>query len=203
MTINTYAGVKDYVAAVMNRADLTARIPDFISMAEARLNRILADNVNLVKKCRIGFSIQSRCVPDDFNGVVTLSYDVQDGGALRYKTASEMVDFAPTASSIPRYYTIVAGQFLIWPYPSDETITLTLRYRQKLDAVSLGSNWLLENHPDAYIYGALVQATTYMIDDDRVGLWQSQFDATMNEINRQAQDITFGGPLQVKSCGGE
>lgn len=202
MTIDSYAKVQATVARWLARPDLGEYIPNFIELAENRLNRILADNVNLVKKCRLTFTSPNYCVPDDFNGMVSLSYDTPCGGVLRYKPASDFFDL-PAGGGIPNFFTISAGQISIWPGPGD-AIALTARYRIRLDALNLGSNWLLENHQDAYIWGALVEAADFLgATEDRGPLWQNKFDRCMAEINRQAQDIAFGGPLQVKSAGGE
>lgn len=203
MTISSYAQVQSSVAMWLNRPDLGAFIPDFIALAENRLNRILCDNVNLVKKTSITLSGPEACLPEDFNGVVSLIYPGSNGGALRYKPASDFFDLRTTGGPYPQYFTISAGKLCVWPGPSDSA-TLTLRYRIKLDALKYGPNWLLENHQDAYVFGALVEAADFVGSaEDRGPLWQGKFDRCMAEINKQAQDIAFGGPLQVKSCGGE
>ncbi|MCR6660720.1 MAG: hypothetical protein NVV72_15750 [Asticcacaulis sp.] len=201
MTIDSYAKVQASIALWLNRPDLGVYIPDFIALAENRLNRLLCDNVNLVKKTSITLSSSETCLPDDFNGMVSLIYPGPSGGALRYKPASDFFDLRTTGGPYPQYFTISAGNLCVWPGPSDAA-TLTMRYRTKLDALKYGPNWLLDNHPDAYVFGALVEACGYE-EDPRGPLWQNKFNTIIEEINDQAQDIAFGGPLQVKSCGGE
>ena len=39
MALGTYTELKDAIADWLDRSDLTARIPDFIALAEARINR--------------------------------------------------------------------------------------------------------------------------------------------------------------------
>lgn len=41
MTISTYAELQTSVASWLHRADLTSQIPDFITLAESKLNRKL------------------------------------------------------------------------------------------------------------------------------------------------------------------
>ena len=41
MAINTYATLQTAVANWLDRSDLTDRIPEFIALAEARMNRTL------------------------------------------------------------------------------------------------------------------------------------------------------------------
>lgn len=203
MSLNTYNDMVKAIAFRLDRNDLAAEMGNFITLAESRLNRELADNVNLVVRGNYTFSSQSITVPDDFNGMVSLLYDTTEGGGLRCKTADDFFNY-PAQTGIPRYYTISAGQISIWPTPADDPITLTMRYRTKLDALNLGPNWLLENHPDAYLYGALVEAGDFIgPKEERTGGWLARFNDTMAAINKQGRDIAYGGPLQVKSTGGE
>ena len=41
MALGTFTELKDAIADWLDRSDLTARIPDFIALAEARINREL------------------------------------------------------------------------------------------------------------------------------------------------------------------
>jgi hypothetical protein len=201
MNLDTYSAVQTMIAQMLDRADLTTQIPVFITLAETRLNRILADNVNLVAKITLAPASSEWTLPDDFNGIVSLSNPANNGGVLIFRTTADMADMPPT-SGTPRYYTVSAGSLILWPAPSSGT-TLTMRYRTRLDALKYGPSWLLENHPDAYVFGALVEAAGFIAEEPRLQMWQRRFDSTMDEINQQVRDIAFGGPLQVKSCGGE
>jgi len=204
MSLSSYSGIQAAVASWMNRADLTANIPDFITLAESRMNRLLADNANLVASTNITFTDANRTLPDDFMGVVSLVYDTPQGGALRFMPNRDFFDMqAGGYGGTPSYFTVSDGQIYIYPGPSAEGLQLRLRYRQKIDALNLGPNWLLENHPDAYLFGALVEASAFMVEDDRGAMWKSRFDETIAEINKEGLANSFGGPLQIKSCGGE
>ena len=49
MGLSTYTELKTSVANYLERSDLTANIPDFITLTENRLNRDLRARVNLVR----------------------------------------------------------------------------------------------------------------------------------------------------------
>lgn len=200
MSLNSYNAIKAAVASWMNRSDLTDKIPDFINLAEARMRRLLRDNVNLAASTQITFSSAYANLPDDFNGVVSLSAGTVSRGRLRYITVAEFSD-RPPQGGLPCEYTVFNGQIAVWPGPGEAT-TLTLRYTQRFDLLNLGSNWILDNHPDAYLFGALVEASAFMVEDERIGLWQSRFNDVMDEINREGVSNAMSGPLQVKSSGG-
>jgi hypothetical protein len=54
----TYAGVEESIAGFLNRTDLTARIPDFIVLAEAQMQR------RFVSRVKQGLSIPRRLMSD-------------------------------------------------------------------------------------------------------------------------------------------
>ena len=195
MSLASYADIREQVARWLDRPDVGDFIPDFIALAENRLNRALCDNVNLVAKTTLTFSSGTHSLPDDFNGVVSVS------GGLAFKPVAEFARLNP-AFGPPLYYTVAAGQINVWPAPRDPT-SVTLRYRTKIDALRFGPNWLLDTHPDAYLYGALVEAAGFVAGEARASQWEARFEAIMADINSQAQGLAFGGPLQVTSCGGE
>ena len=44
------------------------------------------------------------------------------------------------------------------------------------------TNWLLTNYPDIYLYGSLIESAPYLRDDQRIGLWQSEYDRRADEL---------------------
>ena len=197
MSLDSYARVKSAVARWLDTPDLDAAIGDFITLAEAQLNRIIDDDVNLTVKADWLFSAADRAVPDDFNGLVSLS---GPAGVVRYKPPVEFFDLEPF-SGVPQVYTVAAGKVSVWPQP-EAAVVLTARYRVRLDALNLGPNWLIDTHPDVYVFGALVEAAGYVVGEQRLPVWQVRFQAAVDQINEKARRVSVGGgPLQVKSAG--
>ncbi len=63
-------------------------------------------------------------------------------------------------------------------------------------------NWLLINHPDAYLYGALMEAEPYMKNDQRIATWAQGLSAAIDAINSASNDAAFNaGPLAVQVSG--
>lgn len=201
MTLTTYAGLREAVGAWMNRADLTTRIPDFIAMVEAKLNRTLEDNVNMSALTTLRFTSNSKTPPDDLHSIKALSYSSGIGGRLQFIPIAQF-DALPTQTGTPRLFTRKAGKIYIWPTPGSETV-LNLSYRIKLDAANLGPNWLLEGNPDVYLFGALLEASSFMLEDERVPMWRERYETAISEINKESISNAYSGPLQLKSSGGE
>ncbi len=196
MSLDSYARVKSAVARWLDTPDLDAAIGDFITLAEAQLNRLIDDDVNLTVRADWLFSGADRAVPDDFNGLVSLS---GPGGAARYKPPVAFFDLEPFAG-VPQVYTVAAGKVSVWPQP-EAPVSLTARYRVRLDALNLGPNWLIDTHPDVYVFGALVEAAGYVVGEGRLPVWQARFQAAVDQINERARRASVGGPLQVKPAG--
>lgn len=180
------ANYSDLQAAIANwldgRDDLTATIPDFIALCEARLNRSL--------RCREMEDTET-LVPS--SGVCTLPTDFIE--ARQVKTVGSPVcvleavtpDYAdneyPTATSTgyPNYYSISGASLRTHP-PS--TASITLIYYQKIPALaSSATNWLLTKAPGAYLYGSLMEAAPYLGDDMRIQTWGTLYEREVSELN--------------------
>jgi hypothetical protein len=103
-------------------------------------------------------------------------------------------------SGLPVYYTVLAQEFMFAPIP-DGTRTLEILYYAKPAVLSDSntSNVFLANYPDALLYGALLEAEPYLINDARVQLWVSLYDRAINSITQADQSSEYSGvPLQMK-----
>ena len=102
------------------------------------------------------------------------------------------------ASGRPRYFTIFGLEMELFPTP-DAAYTLEMVYRKVIPALSANNpgNWLLANHPDAYLYGALMEAEPYMKNDARIQVWAAGLSAVIDQINAVSNDAAFNaGPLK-------
>ena len=55
------------------------------------------------------------------------------------------------------------------------------------------TNWLLDNHPDAYIYGTLLQSPVYLGHDERITLWLGRYNQIIEQITTSDQKASFSG----------
>jgi hypothetical protein len=83
----------------------------------------------------------------------------------------------------PEYFSIVGNQLEVIPSPDTE-YSAELTYYAKITALSDAntSNWLLAYAPDLYLYGALLEATPYLKDDERLVVWGQLYIASMEDI---------------------
>ena len=66
------------------------------------------------------------------------------------------------------------------PEPND-TFDTKMTYWRKVGVLSTDNttNWLLTDHPDIYIYGALMHTAPYLKDDPRLQIWQSMLEKAL------------------------
>jgi hypothetical protein len=203
MALTTYTELKTSIGDWLNRSDLTTAIPDFISLAEAQIERTLRTR-QMIVRANASFDAQYGAVPSDFletkslkltstnpqTPLQFLSIDALDNEAANY-----------TASGKPKFFGVVGGQFRIVPTP-DSNYTTELTYYAKLTKLSssVASNWLLASSPDIYLYGALLQAAPYLQDDARIQTWATLYERALNDL-QTADDrgASSGGALLTRA----
>ena len=161
MAIGTYAELQTAVANWLDRDDLTARIPEFITLAEARFNRLLrlrsmeskytANTVAGQRNLALPTSyIQMRNFQVNTNPLTTLSY-----------VTPEIYDrlWGGSTSGTPKFYTILANEVSFGPIPAT-VMQVEMLFYKKFDnlSVTTTTNSLLTDAPDVYLYGAMMEA---------------------------------------------
>jgi hypothetical protein len=203
MALTTYAELKTSIGDWLNRSDLTSVIPDFISLAEAQIERTLRAR-QMIVRANASFDAQYGAVPSDFleakslkltstnpqTPLSFLSIDALDAEMTKY-----------TASGKPRFFGVVGGQLRIVPTP-DATYTTELTYYAKLSKLSTSNtnNWLLTSSPDIYLYGSLLQAAPYLQDDARIQTWATLYERALNDLQTaDDRSASSGGALLTRA----
>ena len=106
--------------------------------------------------------------------------------------------YPSSPAATPRVFT-VEGSVLKFR-PIDDT-ALELDYFQKIPALASGSdsgtNWLLAAHPDLYLFGALVEAETFGVNDERAPLWKGRRDEIFDEVEKLSNRTRGTGAIRV------
>ena len=206
MAINTYSTLQTAVANWLDRSDLTDRVPEFIALAEATFNRVLrlramettvADTTPSGSKedaLPTGY-LQMREIPLTTTPVVSLAYITPE---IMYRIR------AGSTSGKPNSYTIVGDNILFGPTP-DGVYDYSMTYYKSFDALADGTqtNWLILNAPDLYLYGTLLQAEPFLMNDQRVPLWERGVRQVINDLqNQDDKDRHSGSEMRVMNTSG-
>ena len=193
MAITTYAELQTAIADWLNRSDLTARIPDFITLAETRVNRVLRSREQGVI-ATANIDTQFFAVPADF--LDFKSFRITDTGGNAYElmlATPEQVSAALAENSVsntPRFVTIIGDQFQLWPAP-DQSYVGSLAYMRKVPALSdaAPTNWLLAEAPDVYLYASLMSAAPFLRDPEALATFKALFDEALEEMRRSDKPV--------------
>lgn len=190
MQLDTYGGLKSAIASFLNRQDLEAQIPVFISMAEARFNRELRVNSMLSRDVAVVEEVYVSLPLDWLQHSTLVVTDPNDRRfALDYISPDEYNDRRKhLLPGIPKAYTIVSNSIMLLPEPAGET-TLEITYYKKIPALSDSntSNWLLARSPDLYLYGSLLNAEPFLMNDERVPLWSAAVTQAIDAIRLESE----------------
>ena len=186
MAITTYAELQTAIADWLNRSDLTARIPDFITLAETRINRELrAREQQVIATANVDTPFFA--LPGDF--LEFKSFRITDTGGNAYElmlATPEQISAALAENSVsntPRFVTIIGEQFQLWPSP-DQLYIGSLAYVRKVPTLSdaAPTNWLLTDAPDVYLYGSLMSAGPFLRDSEALVTFKTLFDEALEAI---------------------
>lgn len=202
MSYTNYSDLQASVAGYLGRSDLTTQIPDFIRFAELRLGRELRTRQMLNSATAPTIANDARtALPTDFLEIRDLFIQGNPRRPLTYLSPSAFTREAKADSiGLPVFYTILASEFKYAPIP-DTAYTLEILYYAKPTFLSTAntSNVFLANYPDALLYGALIEAEPYLINDARSQLWATLYDRAIKNISDADQSGDYSGvPLQMK-----
>jgi hypothetical protein len=180
MSISNYSELKAAITDWMARSDLTGNAADFITLAEARMNRLLGP----VGTTALLTGVQGAQTVD----ISALS--VQEPQNL-YVTEGESEYFVVPRALGTYSTTAIQGRPTIWAIEGD-TITFDrpMISAYPLRFVYLGrfalsdlapTNEFLTNHPDLYLAAAIVWGCAY-VKDQSVTLWKQMLDEFTAEV---------------------
>ena len=207
MAINNYATLQTAVANWLDRSDLTDRIPEFIALTESRFNRLLRIRSMETVSTSISTSSGTReyALPTGYVQMKDFYLTTDPITPLSYVTP-EMMNriWAGSTKGKPGVYTIIGENVRLGPNP-DAVYTTSMLYYKPFDALSDSAvtNWVILNAPDVYLYGTLLEAEPFLMNDQRLGLWATAFKQSLDDIQAQDnKDRHSGSELRILNTSG-
>lgn len=200
MALGTYAELKAEIAAWLNRSDLAATLPTLIALAEMQLNADLTSRFMEVKTT-LSATAGSNAValPDDVLDIKRLQLIGSPSRVLIYRSPDEIAQDNPLGmSGMPEVFSVYGSSLELSPVP-DADYPLELLYYQKIPPLSDANptNWLLSNWPNAYLFGALLAAQPFIMNDERIPVFQALYRQAVDGLN--VVDWYSGSTLRVRA----
>lgn len=194
MSITTLTELQTALADKLARSDFTtAQQNECIALTESMMRRDL--ETTDMETAKVDYQIYAEFCdcPPNFNSVRFFMLN----GAVR-----QPLTFMPddqqarmyTTSGCPRYFSVVGKQFHFAPVPSS-TYTAVLVYYQSIPSLATATpkNWLLDAHPDAYLYGSLYHAAIRVRDVEAATGYKAVYDQAIDSIQRDSKARRWGG----------
>jgi hypothetical protein len=107
-----------------------------------------------------------------------------------------------TETGVPQFYADYDyTHWLVAPTPSESYNFEVVYYErtQPLDSTNQ-TNWFTQYAPQALLYGSLLQAMPYLKNDERIPIWQQQYEAAMAIL--KSEDATRNADRQAIAIDG-
>ncbi|SDC65551.1 hypothetical protein SAMN05428966_10252 [Massilia sp. PDC64] len=193
-----YDWLKASVAGWLHRTDLTSVIPDFVMLAEKRINGLLESRQqDLVATLTTTAGEPTVDLPRDLNSIHGMSLPPY-GKVDFMDVATFDRDYASQSSGPPRNYKIVGNTIELGPTP-DDVYSIKCTYRAGVPALAdnAGTNWLIEQHAEIYLAATMCEALIYIGNVEKLATWEGKFAAAASALN--STDWKAAGPMVVRS----
>lgn len=177
MAITNYSELKTAISDWAARSGLLSDVtPDFVTMTETLFNYGDEELDFEPLRCRqmeiatdLTVTSGSVALPDDYLEAIRVTAATSPVRELTYAEPGWFKEAYPSGqdSSTPKFYTIEAGAI-------KSVADFELLYYQAIPALSDSNttNWLLTAHPNAYLFGGLLQYSIYQHDDAKAQRYQ-------------------------------
>jgi hypothetical protein len=201
--VQTYDSLVADISSYLERTDAATlqKIPTFIMLAE----QVIASQIKFLGNLTVQQSnmVATQSVvnkPARWHKTVSMNITVngtrQPVLLRKYEYLREYWPDA-TNTGVPEFYSDYDyTHWLVAPTPDEDYAFEVLYYEriQPLDS-SNQTNWFTIYAPQALLYGSLLQAMPFLKNDERMPMWQQQYDLIIQTL--KAEDVQRTGDRQA------
>lgn len=200
MALDSYTNLKSAIGNWSSRPELTAEIVDAVTLFEAWANRLVRAR-HMETTATVTMTAGVGALPADYLQWTEIEWTGDPPRDLEWADRSYLTKVFPSSESgIPIYFVIEGSTISVMPV--DDT-SLRLRYYQKIPALSdaAPTNWLLQQHPDLYLFGGLTELSGLTQDLQAATAWKMRRDELAEEIRDAHQGLNSRGPMSIRPVG--
>jgi len=194
--VQTYDSLVADIQSYLERTDTATieKIPSFIMLAEQTIAadiKFLGNLVVVESTMVIGEPVIAK--PARWRKTVSMNVTVAgERFPVLLRKYEYLREYWPqsTLTDVPKFYCDYDyTHWLVAPTPAAAYSYEALYYErvQPLDS-SNQSNWFTEYAPQALLYGTLLQAMPFLKNDERMPMWQAQYQQIISAL--QTEDVT-------------
>lgn len=188
--VMTYDSLVENIQSYLERTDTATieKIPLFIMLAE----QTIASQIKFLGNLTVNASAMvagTNIVDKPARWHKTVSMNITVAGK-RYPVLLRKYEYLreywpdPAQTSVPKFYADYDyTHWLVAPTP-DQAYNFEVLYYERIQPLdsSNQTNWFTIYAPQALLYGSLLQAMPFLKNDERVGMWQAQYQAIMQTL---------------------
>lgn len=199
--ITNYATLSTAVTDYLARSDLSGFVPNFIQNCESKVYKTLRLRT-METALSVTIAAGVAPVPADYLELKFANVSTVPVKSLERSTPEYIYAKYPVRSTaeIPVLIAREGDNFIFGPSPGNYTITGI--YYKLLPSLSASntSNWFITNAPELLLYGALLEAQPFLMNDKRLPVWQQMFGESMETVRRAEWGEDWSGSsLSVKA----
>ena len=168
------------------------QIPRLINLAERRIARELKIQgfIAVVSDTMVvGQSVYAK--PDRWRDTISINIGTGTNNANRTSLFTRVYEYLrsywpnESETATPLFYSDYDyTHWLVAPTP-DQAYPFEVLYYELPPLLddSIQTNWLTEYAPQLLLYGALLEATPFLKNDERIGTWQQYYDRAASMLN--------------------
>jgi hypothetical protein len=194
-SVMTYDSLVENIQSYLERSDTATleKIPLFIMLAE----QVIASQIKFLGNLTVNTSamVATQAIidkPARWHKTVSMNITVSGKRSpVLLRKYEYLREYWPNASStsVPKFYCDYDyTHWLVAPTPAAAYSFEVLYYErvQPLDS-SNQTNWFTIYAPQALLYGSLLQAMPFLKNDERMGMWQQQYDLIIQTLKVEDQ----------------
>jgi hypothetical protein len=180
-----YAWLLDVVPRRLHRDDLGDDLPDFVMLAEKRINGDLrAQLQDAIATLSSTEGANFIALPAPILSIKALS--IPGVGPVDYMSPAQFnTQYArDQGGGQPRHYTQIGSALYLGPAPQG-AVSLSAVVRSTVPALadSAGSNWLIEQHPEVYLAATMCEALLHIRDYPNHQVWEAKYLAAIAALD--------------------
>lgn len=197
MAISNFGELKSAIIKESHRSDMSTDVADIVLRCNSKLNRIL--------RCREMETILTPSItaspyalPSNYLETISVR-DTGNFSELKEYLPQQTETFYPTSGN-PQKYAIIGSNMYFYPTPSvSAPLNVSIIYYASLANFSLDAdtNWLLTKHPDAYLYGSMIEVSSLFSTPELLAMrpgWVEGFAEVLRQIQGETDRRLWNSP---------
>ncbi len=194
-----YAELKTAVSDWIDHDDSDYTIPLFIELARSEINRLIRTSEMSCSATALGDGEKVEFdLPLDWGGARRITVGTTNSYLV---TPEYFIDYQAGRCGPRQVHTIEGNKLRVWPVVGDST-TLTMLYYRKVPQLveDEDTNWLLTEHPDCWLSGAVHHAQGFVTDDARMISWHGKMMSSIDQIIKMDRgDRWSGSTMRIRA----